>query len=193
MPLRPELNKALDSSTFRENYYLKEELVKFCRENGLPVSGSKTVLTERVAYFLETGRILPGTAEPAAKKSGIIFEISLESVIEPGFVCSEKHRKFFKEHIGSSFSFNVPFQQWLKVNSGKTYRDAVNAYYELRKNRKKGKSTINKQFEYNTYIRDFFAENPGKSLADAIRCWKYKKNLPGSHKYEKSDLLILEG
>ena len=28
----------MDSKTFREFYYLKEELVRFCRENGLPVS-----------------------------------------------------------------------------------------------------------------------------------------------------------
>ena len=192
MSLRPELNKALDSSTFRDNYYLKEELMKFCRENGLPVSGSKAELTERIAYYFETGKMLPGTAGPAAKKTGIISEISLDSLIEPGIVCSEKHREFFKEHIGSSFSFNVPFQKWLKSNSGKTYRDAVNAYDELRRDRKKEKSAIDKQFEYNTYIRDFFADNPGRSLDDAIRCWNYKKSLPGNHKYESPDLLILE-
>ena len=192
MSRRPELNKALDSSIFREYYYLKEELVKFCRENGLPVSGSKAELTERTAHFLETGKILHRTSGNAAKKAQIFSEISLDSVIEPGFICSEKHREFFKEHIGSSFSFTVPFQKWLKSNSGKTYRDAVNAYEEFRKDRKRGVSSIDKQFEYNTYIRDFFADNPGKSLADAIRCWKYKKGLPGNHKYERSDLLILE-
>lgn len=35
MAERPVLNKDLDSKTFREFYYLKEELVNFCRENGL--------------------------------------------------------------------------------------------------------------------------------------------------------------
>ncbi len=38
---RPDLNKELDSQTFRSFYYLKEELMAFCRENGLPVSGGK--------------------------------------------------------------------------------------------------------------------------------------------------------
>lgn len=32
---RPNLCTKLDSKLFREFYYLKEELVKFCRENGL--------------------------------------------------------------------------------------------------------------------------------------------------------------
>ena len=35
---RPALEKNLDGRTFREYYYLKEELVEFCRKNGLPVS-----------------------------------------------------------------------------------------------------------------------------------------------------------
>lgn len=41
MSERPALDRSLDSKTFRDFYYLKEELVSFCRENGLPVSGGK--------------------------------------------------------------------------------------------------------------------------------------------------------
>ncbi|WP_420329330.1 DUF6434 domain-containing protein [Pseudobutyrivibrio ruminis] len=37
-------------------------------------------------------------------------------------VCSEKHRAFFKEKIGKTFSFNVQFQKWLKANVGNTKR-----------------------------------------------------------------------
>ena len=51
---------------------------------------------------------------------------------------------------------------------------------------------IDRQFEYNTYIRDFFANNKGKNLDDAIKCWKYKKQLQGHNKYEKSDLVALK-
>lgn len=49
----------------------------------------------------------------------------LDTKIEQDFVCSEKHRAFFKQHIGKSFSFNVAFQKWLKSNSGRTYREAI--------------------------------------------------------------------
>ena len=91
---------------------------------------------------------------------------------EPEFVCSEKHRAFFKEQIGNGFSFNVAFQKWLKNHPGKTYKEAITAYYQILEDKKKGKTKIDKQFEYNTYIRDFFANHPGKSLEDAIKCWK---------------------
>lgn len=86
----------------------------------------------------------------------------------------------------------MTFQKWLKANSGKTYGDAIDAYYEIKRTAKQGQTVIGKQFEYNTYIRDFFADNKGTSLDDAIRCWKYKKSLKGQNKYERSDLKVLE-
>lgn len=190
MSERPELNKSLDGKTFRSFYYLKEELVSFCRENNLPVSGGKTELTERIANFLDTGKVVPASIKrKATVNTGTITE---SIIIEENIVCSEKHRAFFKEKIGKSFSFNVLFQKWLKSNAGKTYGDAVEAYYSILEEKKKGKTTIDKQFEYNTYIRDFFEANHGKSLEEAIICWKYKKGLQGHNRYEQSDLAALE-
>lgn len=190
MSVRPELNKDLDAKTFREFYYLKEELVDFCRENNLHVSGSKIELTERIAYFLETGKVLKTFVK--RKVTANIDVITEDTKIEDNIICSEKHRAFFEEKIGKGFSFNVLFQKWLKNNAGKTYREAIKAYYQILEEKKKGKTIIDKQFEYNTYIRDFFEDNEGKSLEHAIICWKYKKSLKGHNRYEKSDLEALE-
>ena len=190
MSKRPELNKKLDAATFRSFYYLKQELADFCRENRLPTTGSKAELTDRIAYFLDTGSVLKPTAE--RKTSVNIGTLTEDTVIEPNIVCSEKHRAFFSEKIGKIFSFHVPFQKWLKANAGKTYGDAIRAYYRILEEKKLTKTEIGRQFEYNTYIRDFFADNPGKSLHDAIKCWNYKKSLPGHHRYEQSDLCALD-
>lgn len=187
---RPILDKKLNSKTFRDFYYLKEELVDFCRKNNLPTSGGKLEIIERIAYFLDTGKIL-STSKPKTR-AVVKTNISENTKIESDFTCSEKHRAFFKEHIGNSFSFNVPFQNWLKNNAGKTYHDAILAYYQILEEKKKGKTVIDKQFEYNKYTRDFFEDNKGKSLEDAIKCWKYKKQLKGHNCYEKSDLIALE-
>ena len=177
---RPELNIELDAATFRSFYYLKQELADFCKENGLPTSGSKIELTDRIAYFLDTGSVLKPTAE---RKTAVnIGTLTEDTVIEPNIVCSEKHRMFFCEKIGKGFSFNVPFQKWLKASAGKTYGDAIRAYYRILEEKKQGKTEIGSQFEYNTYIRDFFADNPGKDLHDAIVCWNYKKSLSGHHR-----------
>lgn len=190
MTERPELNKDLDAKTFREFYYLKEELVEFCRENNLPVSGGKIGLTDRIAYFLETGKVLKNSVKRKVPTN--VDTITEDTKIEENIICSEKHRVFFKEKIGKGFSFNVLFQKWLKNNAGKTYGEAIKAYYQILDEKKKGKTTIDKQFEYNTYIRDFFKNNEGKSLEQAIICWKYKKSLKGHNIYEKSDLIALD-
>ncbi|MBR4622357.1 MAG: SAP domain-containing protein [Ruminococcus sp.] len=191
MNKRPELTAKLDAETFRKFYYLKEELTAFCRENGLPASGSKAELTDRIAVFLDSGTITK--PENKRKTSAKPDEITESTVIEENITCSEKHRAFFKEKIGKGFSFNVRFQKWLKSNAGKTYADAIDAYYQILEEKKTSKTVIDKQFEYNTYIRDFFADNKGRSLEEAIKCWKYKKVLEGHNRYEPSDLSALEG
>ena len=187
---RPVLDTNLDSKTFREYYYLKEELVDFCRKHNLQSTGGKLELTDRIAEFLDTGK--RNTATHTKRNSPSVGEITLDTVIESNFVCSEKHRAFYKEHIGKSFSFNVLFQKWLKSNAGKTYRDSIDAYYQILEDKKKKKTTIDSQIEYNTYIRDFYADNKDKTLEQAIKCWKYKKSLKGHNKYEREDLKILD-
>lgn len=201
MGTRPILSQSMDETTFRNYYYLKEELLDFCRQEGLPRSGGKIQLTDRIACYLNTGAIGEKTVAPvplAPPVLGITGNSSVNTLeiitkdtfIEPFFVCSEKHRAFFKQVIGKSFSFNVVFQKWLKANTGKTYEKAIRAYYQILAEKKNSITVIDKQFEYNAYIRAFFADNSGKTLENAIQCWKYKKALQGHNCYEKSDLEI---
>ena len=113
----------------------------------------------------------------------------MDSKLGENFKCSEDKRAFFESKIGTGFKFKVKFQKWLKANPDKTYREAIEAYYEIQKS--KEKTNIDKQFQYNQYIRDFFENNSDKSLDDAIKCWKYKKSLKGHNRYEESDLEVL--
>lgn len=189
MTERPLLTKELDAKAFREYYYLKEELIEFCRQESLQTTGGKIELTERIAHYLETGERI--YAKKESRKSYDVGFLTLDTYIEPNFVCSQTHREFFKNVIGSKFSFNVLFQNWLKENAGKTYRDAVAAYHQIQEDKKSTRTIISKQFEYNTYIRDFYDDNPGETLKHAIACWQYKRNMPGHNRYEKSDLTVI--
>ncbi len=166
---RPDLNLELNVEIFRQFYYLKEELVEFCRKNNLQTTGSKTELTERIAIFLESGKRTRTNHETRKSQSigkSTSGEIKVDDIIEENFVCSEKHRAFFKEQIGKSFSFNVAFQKWLKSTAGKTYADAIAAYHQILQEKKtNGKGEIEKQFEYNTYIRDFLPRTKERRLS----------------------------
>ena len=186
--MRKELDNNLNYKEFMQYYYLKEELVLFCKKNNLKSTGSKIELTNRIKCFLNNEKIEEKTIKKIKNK---IDNITLDSIIEDNFVCSEKHRIFYKKYIGNSFKFNVLFQNWLKNNSGKTYKDSIDEYYKILKDKKNNKTNIDKQFEYNKYIRDFFNDNKNLKLDSAIKCWKYKKSVKGSNKYEKEDLKIL--
>ncbi len=184
-----ELTRNLNPEEFRQYYFLKEELKDFCRSEGLKVSGSKEDLENRIVHYLSTGEKLKETSiKQYSNKS--ISEITLDSKLGENFKCSEDKRAFFEKEIGTSFKFKVNFQKWLKSNPEKTYRDAIDAYYEIQNSKEKTK--IDKQFQYNQYIRDFFQDNEDKSLDDAIKCWKHKKSIKGHNRYEKSDLVALK-
>ena len=189
MDNRPKLELNMSSSVFSNYYYLKDELVQFCKQYGLQPTGSKEDIVHRIAHYLDTGEKLSVTTRKM--RSSHNREIDINTIIESGIVCSQTHRAFFEENIGKGFSFNTQFQKWLKTNAGKTYGDAIDAYREIAAKKKAGKDDIGGQFEYNTYIRDFFQANKGKTLDDAIKCWKYKSRLPGHNRYEVSDLAVL--
>lgn len=121
MSERPNLDNNLDGKTFKEYCYLKEELITFCRKNDLQITGRKSELTERIATFLDTGK--KTYKIHTAKKTKVAQDITPDTIIEENFVCSEKHRAFYKEQIGNNFSFNVAFQKWLKSHAGKTYQN----------------------------------------------------------------------
>ena len=48
---RPPLHSNISAEDFQAFYWLKEELMGFCRGYGLPTSGSKQVLTKRIVSF----------------------------------------------------------------------------------------------------------------------------------------------
>jgi hypothetical protein len=186
---RPALDIGLDPNTFREFYYLKAELMEFCRSNGLQTTGSKPELNERIYVYLSTGE---RTVKRCVSRAGpVMTQITLDMTLGPNFRCSEKHREFFRESIDKAFKFNVEFLNWLRSNADSTYNDAIAVYHRTRENKKRRNTTIGAQFEYNTYIRDFFEDNKGRTLSDAIKCWRYKKSLPGSNRYERGDLSAL--
>ncbi|MDM5189281.1 DUF6434 domain-containing protein [Bacillus sp. DX4.1] len=187
--MRPPLTRDIRLEDFSNYYWLKKELQEFCREHGLPASGSKIEITERITTFLKTGEIQK--SQLVQKKK--IFSpshkpLSLQTIITENQRCSEDIRAFFQEIIGLKFRFTVALQTFFKENVGKTYEDAVQFWYEEQERKKHPsyKTEIGAQFEYNRFTRAFFQDpnNKGKSRTDAIAAWKEVKAKPGSNAYE---------
>ena len=194
----PKLEKGISLKDFQEFYWLKEELITFCKEHNISSTGSKAEITDRVIIFLETGK---NTNQSKTEKQKPLSHfdwnsetLSCETIITDNYRNSENVRAFFKTQIGNHFKFNTLFMNWMKENVGKTLKDAINEWnriYLLKKD-KNYKSEIGSQFEYNTYIRDFLADNPGMTIEDARKHWLLKRKARGSRKYSKDDLTNLE-
>lgn len=181
----------MDVAIFLNFYWLKVELVDFCRCNKLPTGGDKQTLTNRIAVYLRTGSIQKDIAPKNHKQQDTA--ISLDGIIPKHYKNDQRHRAFFKQEIGERFKFNVSFMKWMTDHAGSTYQEAVEAWYRIEQDRRAGiKQVISPQFEYNQYIRDFFKDQTGYSLKEAIKCWTYKRSLAGANVYEKADLKALE-
>ncbi|MEC2987534.1 DUF6434 domain-containing protein [Bacillus cereus] len=186
--MRPSLTKTISLTDFQNYYWLKAELQTFCREHGLPASGSKIEITERISHYLTTGKVLKNSSVPKVSKAPLSYkDLSLQTIITKNHRCSEDVRAFFKEKIETNFRFTVALQKFFKENVGKTYEDAITFWYEEneRKRDPTYKTTISAQFEYNRFTRDFFKDpnNKGKAKADAIAAWNEMKAKPGSNVY----------
>ncbi|WP_026562291.1 DUF6434 domain-containing protein [Bacillus sp. J37] len=185
--MRPKLTKHTSIQSFKNYYWLKTELQTLCRENGISVTGSKQEIADRIEVFLKTGEIESPIRKQNVKRNiQLLEELSLDTVITENHRCSQSVRAFFKTVI-PNFHFSTYIQNYFKNNTGKTYRDVVDAWYEEEERKKAPTYTkkIAPQFEYNQFTRDFFADpkNRGKSRTDAIEAWNKIKKLPGSNRY----------
>ncbi|MFK7965601.1 MAG: DUF6434 domain-containing protein [Burkholderiaceae bacterium] len=173
---RPALTTALSVQAFRRWYWLKEELVAFCRKHSLPVSGSKLEVAERVGHYLRHREVL----RPQARKNrrGAMPNVfTLKTVIGEGWRCNPALGAFFREHCGRGFRFNASMRAFIHEGAGLTLAEAI-VCYEASIKRPKTPRPIAPSLEYNQHTREFFKQNPGATRQQAIEAWWAKRRLP---------------
>ncbi len=188
---RPILSTNISIDDFKDFYWLKVELAKFCSENGIKTSGGKIDLSNRIIEYLETGKIPNTKTIKKQKLPKATQAITKETIIGIEYRSYKEKKDFFISIIGSKFHFTTHLLDYFKNNTGnKTYADLINEWYkeqELKKDPNFVK-VIAPQFEYNTYIRDFMKDNPNNKRNDAIKYWNIKKAKAGNNKNSKTDL-----
>lgn len=196
MDKRLPLDKHIRVKDFQEFYWLKTELLAFCKTERIPTTGSKIELTNRITQFLQTGKI--EKTSTTKRKSISTFDwnatpLSPNTIITDNYKNTTNVRQFFETQIGGSFKFNVRFMNWMKSNVGKTLSDAIEEWHQIKTVQKKTKKTkeIAPQFEYNRYLRDFLADNPGAGREMGMQLWKIKKSMRGDNVYKRDDLKLL--
>ena len=194
---RPDLNKEISNKDFKDFYWLKSELMNFCREIGISSSssGGKIEITNRISEYLKTGKITKNATNKKPKLLKATQPITKETVIGIEYRTYKEKQEFLKSKIGNQFHFTIHLLAYFKEKTGtKNYGDLINEWYkeiELKKD-PNFKNEIAPQFEYNTYIRDFLKDNPSETKKVAIQYWNIKRKARGHNKYEKSDLQVVQ-
>lgn len=192
---RPILDHKISTKDFKDYYWLKVELRKFCKEIGMSPSGGKIEISNRIIEYLETGKIPKTITTKRIQLNKAKGPITKETIIGVDHRSYKEKRDFLRSHIGNQFHFTTHLLDYFKQNVGKkNYSDFIEEWYkeqELNKDPNFIKE-IAPQFEYNTYMRDFLKDNPGKTRKEAIEYWKIKKSKPGDNKYSKMDVFVKE-
>lgn len=91
MTHRPNLDTPLDNNIFPSYYYLKSELVAFCKANNLPTSGGKIEITERISHYLNTGETAPDKHPTVKHKTTIDQQFEYNTYIRDFFADNRGH------------------------------------------------------------------------------------------------------
>ncbi len=187
---RPVLDEKISVQDFKDFYWLKEELIKFCRKTGISYTGGKIEISNRIITYLETGKITKIKKARQKKLPKPTKPLTLETAIGVDYRTYKEKKEFLQSVIGKEFHFTIHLLDFFKQNVGKkTYGDIVKEWYKEqdKKNDPNFVKEIAPQFEYNKYIRDFMKANPNMTRKDAIKYWKLKKTMPGDNKYSEKD------
>jgi hypothetical protein len=194
---RPDIDKIETGDELKRWYWLKQELVDFCKRTQLNYVGAKFDILERIANKLDNVNKINSkpiiSKQQSSKFDWHSENLTLDTVLTDSYKNTQNVRRFFLQHCGDKFHFSIPFMDFMKNNCGKTLQDAINEWQRLNKQSKdkKFKSEIPTGNQYNKYIRDFFADNPNLTIDQARHFWKLKRSLPlGRHVYEKTDLKL---
>ncbi|MEL6133607.1 MAG: DUF6434 domain-containing protein [Bacteroidota bacterium] len=193
---RPDFPLISSGSEFNQWYWLKEEMVDILKAIGLPYTGGKFELRDRIMYALDHEGALKPTEKKPRPQSNFNWareQLTLETIITDNVSFGPNFRRFMKAQIGAKFSCHSDFMAWMKENPGKTLENAVDAWKDLEA-RKKDPTFKRDIADHNMlaqYVRDFLADQSDKQLKDALHFWNLKRKLPmenGFVRYAADDL-----
>lgn len=173
---RPDPGELLSGAELRRWYWLKEELVGLARSHGVRATGSKEVLTARIAARLDREEF----AEPALRRppprNYSDSTLTGDSIIPEGQRCSQNVRHWLEVHAGNSFRFDAHMRSFFARTDGtQTMDDALRHWKQPRNS---DPTTIDPQFEYNRFARAWRTDHSEGTRYELLAAWRLYRAAP---------------
>ena len=179
---RPQFSSISSGAEFNRWYWLKKEMQGICKQLGLPTTGSKFELRDRIMYALDNeGQLLSRKVPTISSRfDWKNEELTPDTLITDNISFGQNLREFMKGHLGKHFSFNTQFMAWAKENPGRSLQEAIDKWQELERQKKDPnyRSAIADHNMYNQYLRDIMDAHPDLSMQEVRKCWERKRRLP---------------
>jgi hypothetical protein len=149
------------------------ELRAFARSIGVPTSGNKADLTDRISRAL-SGQAPPMRKSPSPKRT-LPEPLGADTELVGNVVLSRQLRQWFIDQVGPGFRANQALREFLADGQGRTLGDALAMYTAT-----VGQTgqPIAGQFLYNRFVRDWYRDHPGGSPIEMRQAWAVQRNLP---------------
>lgn len=173
---RPLLTPEVTGAELQRWYWLKEELTQFARTLGIRATGSKGLLTRRIAAYLN-GRIFtePTVARPAPSQQ-LSGTLAGDTMIPAGQRCSQVVRGWFIEQLGPSFRFDKAMRDFFARTDGtQTLVDALDHWHATRNIQQQEPDA---QFEYNRFTQSWHKQHPNGARQELLAAWREYRNRP---------------
>lgn len=170
---RPLLDSEIAEADFLNWYWTMAELQPFARSLDVSASGSKAVITERIAAALG-GRAQPLRGAARAGAQQLEGPISRSTVIPRGQRSTVALREFFEAEIGLTFRFNGHMRTFLS-QGGATLGDAV-AHWHATVGTPLPKQS--ESLEFNQFTKDWHRKHPNGSATECRAAWATYRALP---------------
>lgn len=193
-------NDKMTLKYFEENYFYKTDLIKMCRDYGLPTYGTKAELNNYLRSYLSNVP-LQNIKSPRTRKStpSLTFEqITLDTkLIGSGFSFNNAARKFFAVYFGvEKFSFKkemaiIKRQAETDNDTEMTVGDLLSEYVHLQKTDNNqsllGNTAEESTYQWNNFLKDFCKSDESHNFNDKLKVasilWKHIKSSSQPKKY----------
>lgn len=188
----PPLSSALTAKRFQAHYYDKKTLIQFCRLVGLPISGSKSMLNQRIVHYLDTGKIMSG---PKLMRCGIADSESGLSIDKPviHYKSDAATRCFLETHVTGFKRFSAKVQKDIKMALNQevsiTYGDVIKMYHQHladqadAKKRHQIRQVTHDACQYNQFAIDYAYDDEQK-MHSLKAAWSLVRHAAGPKTYK---------